>query len=186
VRARPEIVVWCRISRGPSGNDAEVAWDERARADFDAAYANLVTVTCHVAQRFFRYDPTGISDVVAETMARAYERWERAQRSPNPVAWVILCAKDVCLEQLRARAESHSDALDTARLATTICDTLDHMSRTQRDVAVLRFMMDCDEPTTAVALNLSPSKLDALAEKARRRMGRLLNGIYAQADEVVA
>ena len=162
-------------------------WDELARAEFDAAYGELVGVTCHVVERFFRYDASGVGEVVAETMARVYERWEKVRNNPNPVAWTIACAKDVCLEQLRAQAETHAD--EPARphhLSIPICDTLDHLNHAQRDVAVLRFMMGCDESTTAVALNLSVPRANALADKARTRMGALLTEVYPGSDEAVA
>jgi DNA-directed RNA polymerase specialized sigma24 family protein len=161
-------------------------WDDYARADFDDAFGNLVAVACHVAERFFRYDPEGIGDVVAETMARTYARWERVQRSGNSVVWVIGCAKDVCLEQLRARAESHIREVGDPHISVSICDALDRLPRAQRDVAALRFMMDCDDATTALALNLPAKRTDALAEKARKRMGNLLIEVYKPPDEAVA
>jgi RNA polymerase sigma factor (sigma-70 family) len=161
-------------------------WDEHARAEFDAAYGNLVAVACHVAERFFRFDPEGIADVVAETMTRTYARWERVERSGNAVIWVVACAKDVCLEQLRARAETHTTSAAEPHISVSICDALDRLPRTQRDVAVLRFMMDCDEATTALALNLPAKRASALAEKARKRMGEHLVEVYHPPNEAVA
>jgi DNA-directed RNA polymerase specialized sigma24 family protein len=160
--------------------------DEQARAEFDAAYGSLVSIACHVVERFFRYDLAGIGEVIAETMARTYARWERVHRSPNSVAWVIACAKDVCLEQLRARSEIDADTTSSTHVSTRICDALDQLSHAQRDVAVLRFMMDCDEPTTAVALHLPVARMNTLAEKAQKRLGEVLTEAYAHADEAVA
>src|SRR5438270_14039274 len=78
--------------------------DEQALAEFNAAYPGLVTAADHAVQRFFRYDSSAVEDAVAETMARTYERWERVRRHDNPVGWVVVCAKNVCLEQVRANA----------------------------------------------------------------------------------
>jgi DNA-directed RNA polymerase specialized sigma24 family protein len=163
-----------------------MTWTELARDEFDAAFASLVSVVSRVVQRFFRYDASAIAPAVAETMARTYDRWDRVHRSSNPAAWVIACAKDVCLEQLRARSEAETETPGAPGRATAICDALDSLSHAPRDVGVLRFMMECDEDTTAVALNLPIERVTMLAEKAEKRLGDVLHEAYAQSDEAVA
>ncbi len=86
--------------------------------------------------------------------------------------------KDVCLEFLRAKSETEDGAL-----SEKILDTLDHLSKRQRDVVVLRYLMDCDEATTAVALDATESRVNALARKARHRMRGNLDDIYGVPDE---
>jgi DNA-directed RNA polymerase specialized sigma24 family protein len=157
--------------------------DEDARAEFDAAYPRLVTVACHAAQRFFRYDVSVVQHAAAETMAQTYERWERGKRHEHPTAWVIVCAKDVCLELLRAKSETSIDATEASDISATICETLDHLSKRQRDVGVLRYMMNCDEATTASALVTTVPRVQTLAEKARSRMRDVLIDLYEELDE---
>jgi DNA-directed RNA polymerase specialized sigma24 family protein len=152
--------------------------DERTRIEFDAAFPGLVAVACHATQRFFRFDESVVRNAVAETMAQTYERWERVRRHDSPSGWVIVRTKDVCLEFLRAKSE-----IEDEDISEHIVDVLDRLSRHQRDVAVLRYMMDCDEATTAVALRTTESNINALADKARHRLRGELDPVYAVADE---
>jgi DNA-directed RNA polymerase specialized sigma24 family protein len=166
-----------RVAARSNGNDAEMRGDEETRAEFDASFPGLVTVACHVAQRFFRFDEAVVRNVVAETMAQTYERWERVRHRDKPAGWVIVRSKDVCLEFLRAMSETED------QISENIVDTLDRLSRRQRDVAVLRYLMDCDEATTAVALGTTEEKVNARAQKARHRIRGDLDGVYDFADE---
>jgi len=162
-----------------------MASDRRALAEFDAAYPALVTVAARAARNFFRFDTAQVEDVVAETMARTYERWERVRRHANPDGWVVVCTKNVCLEQLRSRARrgDHGDVEDryatadpTDRLDTAdaVATSLAQLTKRQRDVVVLRYLMDCDEATTAAALGMSVSQVKTAAHEARHRLRHLL------------
>jgi RNA polymerase sigma factor (sigma-70 family) len=111
-------------------------------------------------------------------MAQAFERWERVRRHDDPTGWVIVRTKDVCLEFLRAKSETEDQAI-----SGNIVDTLDRLSKRQRDVAVLRYLMDCDEATTAVALGTTESKVRTRAERARHRMRGDLERVYGVTDE---
>jgi DNA-directed RNA polymerase specialized sigma24 family protein len=152
--------------------------DEQVQAEFGAAFPGLVTVACHAAQRFFRYDDTIVGSAVAETMAQTYERWERVRRHDNAPSWVLVRTKNVCLELLRAKEET-----EDAPISARVLETLDHLSQLQRDVAVLRFLMDCDEASTAVALDLTESKVNKIAHKARLRMRGTLDDVYEYTGE---
>ena len=82
--------------------------------------------------------------------------WERVRRRQRPDGWVVVSAKNVCLEHLRTSARQAGaaplqdiaaptgDLAERAALCTTVWDTLGQLSRRQRDVAVLRYLMDCD------------------------------------------
>jgi RNA polymerase sigma factor (sigma-70 family) len=164
-----------------------MASDRQALEEFDAAYPRLVTAAHRAVRNFFRYDASYVEDAVAETMARTYERWERVRRHDNPSGWVVVCAKNVCLEQLRANtrrtrvaAASRDERVppvdyeEHTVLAATIWQTLDQLSKRQRDVAVMRYLMDCDEATTARALGMTVSKVKAAAHEARGRLRAIL------------
>ena len=168
-----------RVRARLEGNDAQMRGDEQTRSEFDASFPGLVTVACHAARRFFRFDESIVRNAVAETMAQTYERWERVRHHDSPAGWVIVRTKDVCLEFLRAISETEEHAL-----SESIVDTLDRLTRRQRDVAVLRYLMDCDQATTAVALGTTESKVSTRAEKARHRIRGDLEGVYDFADEV--
>jgi RNA polymerase sigma factor (sigma-70 family) len=167
--------------------------EARALAEFDAAYPRLVTEAFRGAQRFFRYYKSRVDDAVAETMARTYERWEKVRRHDNPSGWVVICAKNVCLEQLRADARQgraapsvhdgqplRSDHAEQTAVASTIWKALDQLSKRQRDVAVLRYLMDLDEAATAQALGTTISKVKTAAHEARGRLRTLLAETYGK------
>jgi RNA polymerase sigma factor (sigma-70 family) len=159
-----------------SGNDARMRGDEQTRTEFDASFPGLVTVACHAARRFFRFDESVVRNAVAETMAQTYERWGRVRHHDDPAGWVIVRTKDVCLEFLRAKSETEDQAI-----SEDIVDNLDRLSKRQRDVAVLRYLMDCDEATTAVALGTTESKVHTRAERARQRIRGDLERVYGLA-----
>src|SRR6188768_3102901 len=82
-------------------NAGVVGADVGPEKDFARAYADLFVASYRAAGAFFRYDPGRIEDVVAEALTRTFERWERVRRHDNPVGWVVVCTKNVCLEELR-------------------------------------------------------------------------------------
>ena len=179
-------------------DDLPMGSDREARAEFDAAYPRLVTAAVHAVQKFFRYDASQVEDAVAETMARTYEHWERVRRHENPVGWVVVCAKNVCLEQLRANArrpptsttrgndvDVFIDLSDATAVSVTISQSLDQLSKRQRDVAVLRYLMDCDEATTAAAIGTTVSRVKTAAHEARGRLRALLADVYRDTEAAV-
>jgi RNA polymerase sigma factor (sigma-70 family) len=166
------------------------ASDRRAQTEFDGLYAQLVVAAHKAASSFFRYDPARTEDIVAEALARTYERWEKVRRHDNPVGWVVVCTKNVCLEEIRReiRARKHSpapidpvgygDQAEESAAAQAIAHALDQLSKRQRDVAVLRYLMDLDEATTASALGTTVSKVKTAAHEARGRLRALLDDYY--------
>jgi len=159
-----------------TGNDGRVGFEGRMLAEFDATFPFLVFAADYGIGRCFRFDPALIEDAVAETMARTYEHWERVRRDEHPIAWVARCSMEVCLEHLRA---------DRTPMSATIIGTLDRLPKRQRDVAVLRYLIDCDEPTTAAALGLSVAEVRSTALLARWPLDALLSGVYRETDDVV-
>jgi RNA polymerase sigma factor (sigma-70 family) len=180
------------------GKDGSVGRDAKALEEFDAAYPRLVLVAYRKVGRFFGHDPSRVEDAVAETMARTFERWERVRRHERPDGWVVVCAKNVCLEHLRTSARQAGaaplqdvpaptgDLAERAALSATVWDTLGQLSKRQRDVAVLRYLMDCDEATTAAALGMTVSKVRTAAHEARGRLRTLLDDTNCDADLVTS
>jgi DNA-directed RNA polymerase specialized sigma24 family protein len=156
-----------------TGNDGRVGFEGRMLAEFDATFPFLVFAADYGIGRFFRFDASLIEGAVAETMARTYEHWERVRRDGNPIAWVARCSMEVCLEHIRAAATP---------MSTAISHSLDLLPKQQRDVAVLRYLIECDEPTTAAALGVSVAEARAAALDARGQLGVLLSGVYRETD----
>jgi DNA-directed RNA polymerase specialized sigma24 family protein len=155
-----------------NGNDGRVGSKGRTLAEFDATFPFLVFAADFGVGRFFRYDASLIEDAVAETVARTYEHWERVRRDKNPIAWVAGCSMEVCLERLRA---------DETTTSETIVRALDRLPKRQREVAVLRCLMDCDEPTTAAAMGVTVLEVRSTALDAWRQLGAPLSGVYREA-----
>ncbi len=145
------------------------------RRQFDAAYEVLFTATKTAVTNFFRDDTSAVADAVAETMAQTFEHWERVRAQHNRVAWVVGCAKNVCVTQLRATARRRG----ASKQAVTLWETLHRLPNRERDVAVLRFLMDCDDTTTAAALGTSVANIDHVARSVRRRLPKDLRDVYA-------
>ena len=141
----------------------------RTLAEFDATFPFLVFAADFGVGRFFRYDASLIEGAVAETMARTYEHWERVRRDENPVAWVAGCSMEVCLERARA---------DDTPTSKTVVRALDRLPKGQREVAVLRFLMECDEPTTAAAMGVTVPEVRSAALDGWRKLGALLSDVY--------
>lgn len=168
------------------GEDAQVGNEGQALVEFDAAYPLLLSAADYAISRFFRYDASLIDDAVTETMTRAYEHWEQVRRHVDAIGWLARCAKDVCLEQLCAdveRQEPSTIGSEAENMSVTIFRTLDRLPKRQRDVAVLRYMMDCDEATTAAAMGTTVDRVKSAASEARRRLGMQVLDVYRDAYE---
>jgi RNA polymerase sigma factor (sigma-70 family) len=175
-----------------------VVSDRRVLAEFDDAYPRFVVAAHRAIVRFYRYDHSRVEDAVAETLARTFERWERVRKHDNPTGWVVVCAKNVCLEQLRAenRAQrartvlgpraSSQDHADATVQSDALYMGLAALSKRQRDVAVLRYLMDYDEATTAMLLGTSVSKVKTAAHEARQRLRVLLTDLAIEPDDVAS
>ena len=147
--------------------------DGHTQREFDADYERLFKAARTVVTNFFRFDPSAVANAVEETMARTFERWERVRRHENRVAWVVACAKDVCLDQLRMDARRGGGQREP-------WETLGRLSKFQRDVAVLRFMMECDEATTADALRTTVPTVRATSFEVVQRLRVLLRDLHQE------
>jgi RNA polymerase sigma factor (sigma-70 family) len=158
-----------------------VVSDRQTLAEFDAAFPRFVAVAHRATRKFFRYDDSKIEDAVAETMARTYAHWESVRRHETPHGWVVVCAKNVCLERLRADARHArpAEGAERAAVTATIWQGLRQLSRRQRNVAVLRYLMDFDEVATARALGTSVEQVETVAHEASGPLQPLLAEVYA-------
>ena len=185
------------LGRPRRNQDGVVVSDGQAQGEFDRAYPSLVTTAARAAQKFFRYNNALVEDTVAETMARTYERWERVRRHPNPAGWVVVCAKNVCLEQLRqsarevkvpqsCAADELIDLTDESAVSITISESLRKLSKRQRDVIVLRYLLDYDERTTSELMGIKVANVKAAAHEGRQLLNPMLAGVYGDMDEVLS
>ncbi len=148
--------------------------DDQTQREFNAAYQRLFTLTRRLVTNFFRFDASAVADVVGETMARTFEHWELVRRQ-YPDAWVVACAKDVCLEHLRANGQRGAGWREAS-------ETLSRLSKRQRDIIVVRYLMGCDEPTTAEALGTTVSAVRAASQEAAGLLRVLLDDLPGELD----
>lgn len=102
-------------------------------------------------------DPDGAADVAAEAVARAFIRWRRVERFAR--AWVTRVAVNLALDQVRRRPRparpvakiQEEPSLDRVVLAAALA----RLPRRQREVLVLRFLLDLDEEQTARLLGVT-------------------------------
>jgi DNA-directed RNA polymerase specialized sigma24 family protein len=145
-------------------------------------------VTCEVVARFFRYDKRSVEGAVGEVLARTFASWERVREEDNPAVWIIDTAKDVCLEQLHATATRGMEAGKDVVLpretviSTELWKTLEPLTTEQRDVATIRFLMDCDESLTAKVLDMDRERAAKLANEARAHLRIRIGTVYPQVD----
>src|SRR4051812_17557422 len=151
------------------GNDACVRAEQHTHREFDLAFERLYTTARAATSNFFRDDTAAAADALEQTMAQAYEHWESARAHGDPVAWVLACAKDVCVARLRAHVRNG----DGSRHDVLLWDALRHLRTRERDVAVLQFLMGCNVATTAAALGTSVARINGPARRARRRLNGL-------------
>jgi RNA polymerase sigma factor (sigma-70 family) len=129
--------------------------------------------------------PALVDDAVAETLARAVERWDRLADHENLAGWAASCAHLVCLELLRRQRReatacwalvpgTSGDDGATYVVRDELARALALLSPRQRAVLTLRYLEDLDEVTTAARLGLSVANVRAAAHEGRTRLRHVL------------
>lgn len=121
----------------------------------EGRYEELFLCAYRAARRIL-FDREEAADVASESVARAFVRWNRVE-SYAP-AWVTRVAVNLALGHLRRRGSftapgRHSEeepTLDRLALAAALA----RLPRRQREVLVLRFLLDFDEAQTAKVLGV--------------------------------
>ena len=113
-------------------------------------------------------------DQTAEAFARAWASWDKVSRHPAPRAWVVRTALNAGASWWQrhsretalashdiAAADSWGTGLDTAVLTA-----LRRLPARQREVIVLRVLLDLDIDTTARQLGIAPGTVRAHQSRA--------------------
>lgn len=123
-------------------------------------------------------------DIAAETLTRALVGWRRVRAYPQP--WVTRVATNLALDTVRRRqpavALPTSEELDEAvvrRLA--LVAGLRRLSRRQREVLVLRYVLGLEEAEIAPVLGLSPG---TVSTHTRRGLAAMRRRFAADPEEV--
>lgn len=143
-------------------------------------YARVVTAVALVSG-----SRPAAEDAVQEALLRAWSRSDRGERIDSLAAWTTTVALNLSRSGIRrsiaerkARRRVAVFAEDAVRAPDA--DTLDveralaALPRRQREVAVLRYLLDLDTKETAEALNISDGAVKSTLAKARLTLGEAL------------
>jgi len=95
-----------------------------------------------------------------EAMTRAYQHWSRVRRMGNPPGWVYRVAINWSRTQLRRRAiaarllKHGTDEPREPVFEPGLVAALAHLPLRQREVVVMRYVLDWSEPEIATALGI--------------------------------
>jgi RNA polymerase sigma-70 factor (sigma-E family) len=113
-------------------------------------------------------------DAVAEAFARAYARWSRLQRHPNPTGWVILTAvnaqrswwRRIRREVLGSPPPEAAPPADLDGISADVRAAVAALPRRQREVVALRVVADLSAEETAELLGISPGTVSSHLHRA--------------------
>ena len=141
---------------------------------FESEFRPLFTLAFRVARRILG-EPAAAEDVAAEAMSRTYAHWRALHDAPHREAWVVKVATNLALSTVRRQSPPvstpHRDLDDDAtatRLA--LVAALQALPRRQRDVIVLRHLVDLSEQQVAQQLGLSVGSVKTHLRRAKKRL----------------
>jgi RNA polymerase sigma factor (sigma-70 family) len=143
---------------------------------FDEQFVELHRAAYRVAYKLLG-DRAEAEDMAQEALARALVRWRSVE--PYAAAWVSRVAANLALDRLR-RLRHRVEVQDTAQLDPDAAQRLDlqrallALSRRQRDVVVLRYLVDLPEQAVADALGVSTGSVKTHASRGLAALRQLL------------
>ncbi|WP_244930924.1 SigE family RNA polymerase sigma factor [Nocardioides sp. W7] len=116
--------------------------------------------------------PDEAEEAVAEAFARAWSHWGKVRTLERPEAWVVRTAVNATISSWRRRRREaptatppdgvQADAADRTDLMTA----LHRLPPRQRDVVVLRYLLDLSTQQTADHLGIAPGTVASQLHKA--------------------
>jgi RNA polymerase sigma-70 factor (sigma-E family) len=127
-------------------------------------------------------------DLVAEAFARAWMSWPKVRKHPSPRAWIVRTSLNVRVSWWRRRRREVALAdHDTAAAASpypgldsSLVTALRRLPSRQREVIVLRLLLDLDTATTAQTLGMPAG---TVASHLHRGLAALRRDIPALNDQ---
>jgi RNA polymerase sigma-70 factor (ECF subfamily) len=127
-----------------------------AESGFDDAFRELYPRAFALALRMLGNRAVA-EDLAAETMARAYVRWDRLDPERR-VGWVLRVTSNQAIDVLRKRGHTMVpeviDLEDGTALRIALAAALAKLPRRQREAIALRYLSDLSEAETAEALGI--------------------------------
>ncbi len=117
--------------------------------------------------------PANAEEAVAEAFARAWARWVKVGTLHSPSAWVVRTAVNADISWWRRRrrevltdASHESPAAATEGYRADLLDAVRRLPPRQREVVVLRYLLDLDTAATAQWLGIAPGTVTAHLHRA--------------------
>jgi RNA polymerase sigma factor (sigma-70 family) len=128
--------------------------------DFDHFFRRVFPRAVSVARRVTG-EVGSAEDAALEALAKAHYRWKRVGAAPWRELWVLRVAVNEALDSVPKvrdlpRVLDTKDPADEVVLRQTLRAALKALSRRQREVVVLRYLVGLSETEVATALHLSP------------------------------
>ena len=149
------------------------------RPEFDQRFDALAVIAYRVAYRLLGHRDEA-EEVAQETLARAFARWRSVAAYDEP--WVARVASNLAIDVWRKRRPSASlraddpDATFVGDVAVVVSErdslaqSLDRLSRRQREVVVLRYIADLPEAEVAALLRTSVGSVKQHCHRAIARL----------------
>jgi RNA polymerase sigma-70 factor (sigma-E family) len=159
------------VGVGIPARSAAAPASARLPETFTAAFAGLYADAYRAAFRLTG-NRAEAEDVAQEACARACMRWNRLSGRGNPSPWVVRVATNLAIDQYRRRLRAQSQPTDAPRTAAAadarrvdLHRALDRLTKRQREVVVLRYVVDLSEAETAQALGCAPGTVKSHATR---------------------
>ncbi|HLI45091.1 MAG TPA: sigma-70 family RNA polymerase sigma factor [Acidimicrobiales bacterium] len=158
-----------------------------AQESFEAFFDRLLPRAVGVGRRILG-SPSDGEDAAVEGLARAYLRWAELSQAPHRDAWVLRVTANAAYDLLRreARARRHAtselaqlDDRHAVELRETLLPSLRRLSRRQREVVILSYMVGLTQEEIAELLGCS---VGSVKVHARRGLDRLRGELADLAD----
>ena len=125
-------------------------------------------------------DPRLAEDLVAEGFARAWASWPKVSKHPAPRAWVLRTALNLRVSWWRRRrreiplfgADCVWSSASPEGMDPSLMAALNRLSPRQREVVVLRLLLDLDTHSTAAVLGIAPGTVTAHLSRAADALQR--------------
>ena len=139
------------------------------RLDFTEFY-EASWAPCLKAVLASQASPQTAEDQLAEAFARAWASWRSVCRHPAPRAWVVRTALNVGVSwwrnqrrevELRGQDRTLDTGMGTGGVDDGLLNALRHLPLREREVVVLRLVLDLDTATTAKQLGIAPGTVRA-------------------------
>jgi RNA polymerase sigma factor (sigma-70 family) len=134
------------------------------------------------------------SEVTAEAFVRALERWDRVQRMASPDGWLWVVARNALRALHRREARRRRSEDDAARsaqfnspaampgLEVEVWDAVARLSRREREVVALRYLVGMTEADVAFALGIAPGSAARALHDARAHLAAALGDPHTQLE----